>query len=138
MTWDGVEKRQHKRLGIKGCTLQYKSAKCLGIFSIVSNRYLVLNISPIGLSFISKEELQPMDTLFLSVTAPLLNGEIIRLKGRVIWIKESPQYHAYRTGIEFINTARRARQRLKIILDNALLDQIDLSTRVYLKEVDKL
>lgn len=138
MTWDAVERRKHKRLGIKGCIVQYKSAKCFGIFSMLSNRYLVLNISPIGLSFISKEEFELGDKLFLFVTAPLLNGNIIRVNGRVIWTKESPQYHAYRIGIKLLSPVRRARQRLKIILDNALLDQINISTRVYLKEIDKL
>jgi len=138
MSWDGAERRNYKRAGIKGCTLQYKSAKCFGLFSTLSNRYLVLNIGQAGLCFISKEAVNEGDKLLFSITAPLLNSNAINLKGLVIWAKKSSQYEAYRCGIKFTSISNHAIKKLKFILDNALLDQIDIPTGIYLKEVDKL
>jgi hypothetical protein len=138
MSWNGSERREHKRAGIKGCTLQYKSARCFGLFSSLSNRYLILNICQDGLCFISKEDIKEGNRLLFSFTAPLLNSSAINAKGLVIWAKKSPQYEAYRCGIKFISMGHSAEKKLRFILDNALLDQIDIPTRIYLKEVDKL
>jgi c-di-GMP-binding flagellar brake protein YcgR len=138
MIWDGTEHRRHKRVGVKGCTVQYKLTRWFGLFSSFSNRYLVLNISQGGLSFISKEEINPGTKIYLLINAPLLNNHGITITGVVVWSKKSAQMDAYRLGIKFTRLSKRASQRLRIILDNALLDHIDISTKVYLKEVDKL
>lgn len=138
MPRDKREQREHKRFGVKGCTMQYKSGRLFGLFSTISKRYLVLNISPTGLHFISKEELKPGQRILININAPLLDDEPIRAAGRVIWTKESTQHQAYRVGVTFRRLSHTARTRLKLILDNALLDKIDISTRMYLKEVEKL
>jgi hypothetical protein len=138
MAWDGVERRKAKRYGIKNCTLQYKSAYCLGLFSTLSEKYLVLDISPNGLHFITKTKPKEKASLLLTITAPLLNDRNIHLTGRVVWIKKSPELDVYRTGVVITGISDTHRNRLKLILDNAVLDKIDLSTRIYLKEVEKL
>ncbi|MBI4835287.1 MAG: PilZ domain-containing protein [Planctomycetes bacterium] len=138
MAWSGSERRENKRFGVKGCSIQYKHTKLFGLLGSFSNRYLVLNISPTGLSFISKEEIHTGDKISLLITAPLLENGEINLKGEVVWVKKSEQHQAYRNGVKFIDPSKKAKLKLRLILDNALLDQIDISTRVYLKEVNKL
>ena len=138
MTWDGKERRARKRFGIKGCTVQYKSAELFGLFSALSPRYLVLNICQEGLHFISREEIPIGKKLILFINAPLLDDNLITVKSRTIWTRKSKEHNAYRTGIVFMGLSQQSKNRLKLILDNALLDKIDLSTRVYLKEVEKL
>ncbi|MEK7448239.1 MAG: PilZ domain-containing protein [Planctomycetota bacterium] len=138
MSWNGIEQRQHKRFGVKSCIVQYKPAGFFGLFSTTSPRYLVLNIGQNGLNFISHEELYPGQSFLLFINAPLLDDEFIKITGRVVWVKKSVEYNAYRTGLVFKKLFPRAQTKLKLILDNALLDKIDISTRVYLKEVEKL
>lgn len=138
MVWDGVERRRHKRYGVKGCTVQYKSARFFGLFSNTSERYLVLNISQGGLHFITKDTFQEGIRLLLNINAPLLGEEIIRSRGRIVWVNKSTEINAHRVGIELTGPGNKDRIRLKLLLDNAILEKIDLTTRIYLKEVEKL
>ena len=138
MVWDGIERRRLKRFGLKGCTVQYKPARWWELFSLLSDRYLVLNISQGGLHFIAEEELTPGKQILLEITAPVLSSGVAHTLARVVWTKKSEQHNAYHIGVEFLKMSKQSRVRLKLILDNALLDQIDISTKIYLKEVDKL
>jgi len=140
MIWDKQERRRHKRYGFKDCTVQYKAAPFLGLEFLgnISERYLVLNISQGGLHFIAKEKLKEHSRIALKITAPLLKEEKIRVKGHVAWVKESTDARAYHVGIEFGSLSKLNRNKLRSLLDNAVLDKIDLSTQIYLKEVEKL
>lgn len=140
MTWDKKERRRHKRYGVKDCTVQYKLVPLLGLEFLIniSERYLVLNISQGGVHFITKEEFKERARVLLIIKAPLLKDEIIRVSGRVVWTRKSTDANAYHVGVEFVSMGKSNRNRLRVLLDNAVLDKIDLSTRIYLKEVEKL
>jgi hypothetical protein len=62
----------------------------------------------------------------------------VRAKGRVIWSRKSDQLDAYHVGVEFTGLSGRSRHVLKLMLDGALLENVDISTRVYMKEIEKL
>ncbi len=138
MSADNKERRRHKRYGIKGCTVQYKPASLLRFFNLPSERFLVLDLSPHGVHFITKESFKKGTKLLLNISAPLLKDEIIQAKGHVVWIKKSKELDAYSIGLEFTSLSKPDQNRLKFLVDNAVMDKIDVSTRIYLKEVEKL
>lgn len=137
MPWDGVERRRKKRYGVKDAIVRYKKAGLFSFISASSPKYLLLNVSELGLSFISKEQLAEGQGLVLTVTAPRVHGTI-HARGRVIWVKKSDNQEAYRIGVEFASVRGRSRDLLKSLLDSAVVDSVEISTRVYLKELDKL
>lgn len=123
MSEDTQERRRCKRYTIKGCTIQYKPVGFLNFFSKTSKKYLVLTISQNGLQFITRESIREKTILLLDITAPVLNGEIIHAKGRVIWTKASPGLHICAIGVEFIALEETDRNRLQLLLDNATVDK---------------
>lgn len=138
MPGDKKEHRRHKRYGIKSCTVQHKIASFLGLFGRSSEKYLVLDISPNGLNFISKESFKKQTQISLIITAPILKEETIHTKGKVVWVKKSPGLNVYGIGIEFVSIGKSDRNKLKRVVDNAIQDKIDISTRVDLKKADPL
>ncbi len=137
MVWDGAERRRKKRYGIKDAIVRYKRA---GLFSFIrgtSQKYLLLNICELGLGFITKEPVRENEDLVLYVSGPRVFGTI-RATGRVVWVKKSEHQEAYRVGVEFYGIRGRALDPLKTLLESAVIDSVEISTRVYLKEIDKL
>lgn len=137
MAWDGVERRKHKRYGIRGSTIRYKSGGILSFLNSASSRYLVLNMSEGGLHFISKEPLKAGQKIHLTLEAPSLEGTV-KGKGTVVWVRKSEDHHAYRVGVKFTSFDEKSRFRLRHILDNAILERVDITTKIYLKEIQKL
>lgn len=137
MSWDGVERRDKKRFGVKGSTVQHRSAGVLGWFENFSPRYLILNMSESGLHFITKNELKEGAVLALRIQAPPLE-EPIGARARVIWCRKSSEHNAFRVGMQFTALSADERLRLKGVLDNAILDKVDMTTRQFLKEIEKL
>jgi c-di-GMP-binding flagellar brake protein YcgR len=136
MAWDGVERRGRKRYGVKDAIVRYKKG-LLSFLAPASQKYLVLNLSETGLEFITKEQVHEGRKLTVLVSAPPVRGTV-HARGRVIWIRKSQEQDAFRVGLEFTSISDRSRAYLKALLDSAVVDSIEISTRVYLKELDKL
>lgn len=137
MAWDGKERRSKKRYGIKNSTLRYRRGGMLSIVRSPSPRYLLLNISETGCHFITREELPVGDAISLSLEAPKMSG-VVRAKGKVVWCRKSEEINAYRVGIHFSSLSGRSRTQLKNMLDSAILENVEISTKVYLKEIERL
>lgn len=138
MPWDGVERRKHKRFGVKNCTFQFRKSSFFSFLSIPSEKYLVLNVSEGGLHFISKEKITENEKLVLHIEAPEIIKPPIRGTAKVIWVKHSQEFNTYRVGVQFSNLSSKARALLKTVLDSTVLDQIDITTKAYLKELKKI
>ena len=137
MAWDGKERRDKKRYGIKNSTLRYKRGGMMSVLRSSSPRYLLLNISESGCHFITKRELTLHETLTLSIEAPKITG-VIRARGEVVWCRQSEDINAFRVGIRFRSVNGQSRNVLKRLLDSAILENVEISTKVYLKEIERL
>ena len=137
MAWDGVERRNRKRYGVRDAIVRYKKASLLSFIAPASQKYLVLNLSDTGLEFITKETVIEGRKLTVAVTAPPIRGTV-HATGKVIWVKKSQEQDAFRVGLEFTRLSARSAAYLRALLDSAVVDTIEISTRVYLKELDRL
>ncbi len=138
MGWDGTERRRRKRYAVKNSTLRYR--KGAGLFAFLmppSPRYLVLNFSELGLHFITREEMRPGQGLRISMDAPGVRGTI-GAPGRVVWCRKSEEINAFRVGCEFGAMGGGSKRVLKNLLDSAILENVEISTKIYLKEIERL
>lgn len=136
-TWDGQERRKKKRFGVRGCTVRYKSGGLFSFLSMWGDKFLSLNLSESGVHFICRDPLAEGKSLALCLEAPQL-GDRIQAKGRVVWCRKSQEHDAHHVGVEFTSISKPNRTRLKILLDNAVLEKIEITTKVYLKEIERL
>ena len=137
MSWDGTERRNIKRYGVKDSSVQYCRSGLFSFFRNYSDRYLLLNISENGLHFITKDELSTGDGYNFHIQFRSL-GYPLRISGRVVWTRKSIEHDAYRTGIQITGISVKSRRVLRHILDNTLLDNVKISTGTYLKEIKRL
>lgn len=137
MGWDGVERRRKKRYGIRNSTVRYKKATLLSFLSPASAKYLLLNFSETGCHFITEELLEVDAPLTLYLDSPHTGGTAT-LKGRVVWARKSDKLDAYRVGVEFAGISARAKGLLKNMLDSAVLENVDITTKQYMKDIEKL
>ena len=136
MAWDGRERRKQKRYGLHDSLIRFKKSGWGTFFRPFSPRYLLLNFSKKGCHFISREDLFP--DLMLSFRIEVPDRCVVNAKGRVVWSRKSDQLDAYRIGVRFTRMTGRAEMILQKLLDSALLENIDITTKVYLKEIEKL
>lgn len=137
MTWDGVERRSKKRYGVKNSAVRYRRGGLTAFLSPVSPKLILLNVSECGCHFITKDPLEPGAKLSIEIEAPKL-PKTIAATGRVIWARRSEDVKAFRVGVEFTNMPQRSKVLLKGLLDNAILENVEVSTRVYVRELEKL
>ena len=137
MSWNGQERRRKKRYGIRGSTLVYRKGGLLALLRPVSPKYLLLNISPVGCHFISKDELKCGQPVLLSIEAPKVSGTI-HARGRVVWTAPSQEMPAFRVGVELAPVSGRSSVLLKNLLDTAILEKVEIATTIYMKEIEKL
>ncbi|MBI4616784.1 MAG: PilZ domain-containing protein [Planctomycetes bacterium] len=137
MTWDGVERRRHKRYGVKDSSVRYRKAGLLSVFANYSDRLLLLNFSEGGLHFITKEELAVGRRLHLLVEFPNISTRL-KMAGRVVWVRKSDEHDAFRAGIQLTSMGERTKKILRHVQDNTLLDNVKISTGMYLKEIKRL
>lgn len=135
--WDGADRRKKRRYGIRGSTVRYRTSGVFSFLSPYSAKLLLLNFSEGGCHFISKAPMEPGADLDLELEAPKVRGAV-RARGRVVWSKKSEQREAFHVGVEFRPLSSGAKGALKNMLDAALLDNVDITTRQYLKEIDRL
>ena len=136
MGWDGRERRKEKRYGLRDSLVRFKKSGLGAFFRAYSPRYLLLNFSNKGCHFISREDLFPETSLCLRIEVP--EKAVVSVTGDVVWSKKSDQLDAFRIGVRFTRVGGRAEKVLQKLLDSALLENIDITTKVYLKEIDKL
>lgn len=137
MNWDGVERRRKKRYGIRNSTVRYKKDTLFSFLAPASSKYLLLNFSEHGCHFITQQLLEVDARLTFYLEAPKVHGTVA-LKGRVVWTRKSDKVDAYRVGVEFSSLSGRARALLKNMLDTALLENVDITTKQYMKDIEKL
>lgn len=137
MGWDGANRRKNKRYGIKSSTVHYRKG-FLPFMGTRSEPLLLLNVSKSGCHFMTRESLPLEQKLALKIEAPQLSSAL-NVQARVTWIKASSQAKGmYRVGLEFSRVSPTARKKLKQLLDNAVLENVEITTRVYMKELEKL
>ena len=137
MNWNGKDRRSRKRYGIRGSTLVYRKGGLFAWMASPSQRHLLLNLSPLGCHFITKEMPTPDQPLLLSIEAPKLEGTI-RARGRVAWSQPSRTMPAFRVGVAFSSVSGRSSILLKSLLDTAILETVEIPTTIYMKEIEKL
>lgn len=135
--WDGVERRANKRFGVKDASVQYVRGGLLSFVNRPSRRYYLLNLSMDGCYFISQEPLNQGELLKLSIEAPMA-GTPLQARGRVAWVRKSKDFEAWRVGVEITKISDRHRKALKFVLDNTILKKVDVSTRTYLRDIERL
>ena len=135
--WDGNDRRSAKRFGVKDAAVQYTRGGVLSFLNSPSRRYFLLNLSAGGCYFISQEELREGETLKMVIEAPHASSPI-HASGKVAWVRKSREFEAWRVGIEFSKMSDSARKALKFVLDNTILKKVDVSTRAYLRDIEKL
>lgn len=137
MTWNGSESRKKKRYGVRGSTVQYKKKSFLSALKSPSARFLILDISEGGLHFVTREPLQPGQVLLMNIAAPD-REKPVHARGRVVWVRKSQDVEAFHVGVEFVKMSNKNIAGLRQMLENAVLDRVEMSTRIYLKQIDKL
>jgi c-di-GMP-binding flagellar brake protein YcgR len=137
MSWDGKERRRKRRYAVKNSTVRYRKGGMLALLFPPSRKYLLLNFSEIGCHLITAEELRPGQMLRLSIDAPNLRGTIAA-QARIVWCRKSEEIHAHRVGCEFASLGAGSKALLKNLLDSAILENVEISTKVYLKEIERL
>ncbi len=135
--WDGNERRGKKRYGVKNSTVRYVKAGLLAFLSNYSDRYLLLNISEGGLHFITRDELAPGVSLKLLLGFPDVESPIAA-KGVVVWSVKSKEHDAFRTGLRITGIGSKALRQLRFVLENTLLDNVKVTTGIYLREIERL
>ncbi len=135
--WDGQERRKKKRFGVRGCTLRFKRGGVLSFLNMFGEKLIALNISETGCHFIAKTALPPNMGIVVQIEAPQA-GDKVNASGRVVWCQKSAEHDAHHVGVEFQSMPKSSRVQLKILLDNSVLEKIEITTKVYLKEIEKL
>ncbi|MHC5039425.1 MAG: PilZ domain-containing protein [Planctomycetota bacterium] len=135
--WDGIERRTYKRFGVKDATVQYVRGGLLSFMNRVSERYYLLNLSVSGCYFITRQQLCEGESLKLQLEAPLAPAPI-HIRGKVAWVRKSKDFEAWRVGVEFTKMGEKHRKHLKFVLDNTILRKVDVSTRAYLRDIERL
>ncbi len=137
MTWDGTERRRSKRYGVKDSSIKYRRAGLTSLFSNYSDRLLLLNFSEGGVHFITKEELPVGRKIQMLLEFPKITTSL-RMTARVIWTRKSAEHDAFRTGVEITGISDKTKKLLRHVQDNTLLDNVKISTGMYLKEIKRL
>jgi hypothetical protein len=137
MSWTGTERRREKRYGIKKLAIRYSKSRFAEVIGNMSEKYLVLNVSEQGVNFMTRKELKPGEKICIRMMLPEQSTQIHGV-ARIIWSKKSVEHDAFRIGAEIIKINKPNKNQLKILLADAVLDKIDFSTGIYLREVDRL
>lgn len=138
MAWDGVERRRHKRYGVRASTVRYGSGGILSSLANLGQKYLILNISEGGFKLITKDPMNAGDKLKLLIEASTINKTPLKTRGRVVWVSRSQTQGVWHVGIEFTNIKRKYEGILKTLVDSAVLEKVDISTTMYLREIKRL
>jgi hypothetical protein len=138
MAWDGVERRRHKRYGVRSSTVRYGSGGILSTLANLGRKYLILNISQGGFKLITKNPMNAGDKLKLLIEAPTINKTPLKAQGRTVWVNRSQTQDVWHVGVEFTKIKKKYEGILKTLIDSAVLDKVDISTTMYLREIKRL
>lgn len=107
----------------------------MGWISPTSAPHLLIDLSADGCQFLSETPLRPGKRLSLSIDAPKASA---KAAARVAWSRRSEEHDAWLTGLAIRPRSAQSANRLKTVLDGAVLDRIEITTHRYLKETGKL
>jgi len=138
MAWDGVERRRFKRYGVRSSTVRYGAGGILSSLANLGQKYLILNISEQGFKFITKDPMNAGDKLKLQIEAPTINKTPFKAQGRVVWVMRSQTQDVWHVGVEFTKIKGKYEGILKTLVDSAVLEKVDISTTMYLREIKRL
>jgi hypothetical protein len=138
MAWDGVERRRFKRYGVRSSTVRYGTGGILSSLANLGQKYLILNISEQGFKFITKDPMNAGDKLKLQIEAPTINKTPFKAQGRVVWVMRSQTQDVWHVGVEFTKIKGKYEGILKTLVDSAVLEKVDISTTMYLREIKRL
>ena len=138
MAWDGIERRRHKRYGIKSSTVRYAGGGFTSALSNMGQKYLILNISEGGLKLITKDQMNVGDKMRMQIEAPTITKGVVKVKGRVVWVQRSATQEVWHMGIAFDKVKKKYEGILKTFIDSAIMEKIDLSTSMYMRELKRL
>ena len=136
-TWNGQERRKKKRFGVRGCTLRFKRGGIFSFLGLFGERLITLNVSESGCHFINRVPLTEGMSIAMVLEAPQA-GDKVHAAGRVVWCRKSTEHDAHHVGVEFTSVAKSSRVQLKILIDNAVLEKIEITPTVYLTEIERL
>ena len=131
------EQRRFPRYTINGCAVQARESYLFGLFSKLTKKQMVINISLEGVRFISRESFGQNTQLVLNITAPYLRDIAIELKSLVTWERKVQGLSAYSVGARFVGTDRTNRDKLKALIERATKSKNDISSYINLKATQK-
>ncbi len=138
MGWDGTERREMRRFGVKRLGITYSKTRLLAFASSYSEKYLVLNVSEGGMYFMTKEELAVGQNVAVRLDTPKAPEMIVKGTAEVMWKTKSQDHEAWKVGVQFSKLSDKALTRLRELIGGAILDKVDVSTTIYLREVERL
>ncbi|MFH1228426.1 MAG: PilZ domain-containing protein [Planctomycetota bacterium] len=124
------ERRRFKRYSIDGCIVQFRESRILGLFSKLSRKHMVMDISESGIHFVRHEELKEGQKVSLTISAPVIKDELIHVQGQVIRVKEISGLATHSVGIEFGDIDAENGARLKTLVKNAAGSKGDISSYI--------
>ena len=137
MSWNGTERRAHKRYALPDATVRFGKAGVLSFFSPMSQPGLLLNLSARGVAFMSQQPFTEGETIRLKAEAAA-RGEPFGCKARVVWVQKSENGEAWRVGACIDAIAEPDSARLRHFLDKCVLEKSEISTSLFLKKVKRL
>ncbi|MFA5794190.1 MAG: PilZ domain-containing protein [Candidatus Brocadiia bacterium] len=138
MLANSTEHRNYERYRVKDGVVKYKKYHFLGLFDKLSARHLILDISPQGVQFVTREEFKEGAKLALDISVPSLDQEIIHARGLVIWVRKAPGLMAYGVGVKFVSMKQSDQDKLKLLLENNAANKVKISDSAFLKKINKL
>ncbi len=95
-----MERRGLPRLAIKNATVRFKRSGFSTFLGKFSPQCPLQNLSKSGLSFYTRQSIDPGERIFLKVFFP--DGFCIPLKGIVKWRQENPNDNGISVGVHFL------------------------------------
>ena len=85
----------------------------------------------------TREDIAINQKIFIKLAAPSLESPITA-SVEVVWSTKSSEHDAFKIGARFLNISEKNQKKLRKLLEEAVLDKIDFSTSIYLREVDRM
>ena len=97
----------------------------------------MLNVSEGGMYFMTREDLPIGQKINFKIEAQNMDGMLAGV-AEVRWTTKSSEHDAYKVGVSFEKMSDKSKGKLKKLLEDAVLDKIDYSTSIYLRDVERL
>jgi hypothetical protein len=139
MTWDGNERRRHKRYAVRDDALQFTPAGWRAFWGRPSPKCAVINVSEGGGCFLCRQPPLAEARIDVSLKAEPLEKPVT-LPARVVWTMPSKEEEAHRVGIAFDlgRISGASGLGLRRILDSCILESTDRATSIFIRKMDRM